>query len=141
MKIGEVRKKFGLDVKKIYMAICPECNKVTMLTYEKGIVIYPLECEAKVWPSQRKCSTKLKKWGVKNGISVRVPLKPLVIQDFRDFLAQFYTRPGTEITIIRHQEYLKKLDLIFIHDINQAEVIHNFKDHEGCVFVDSNDEI
>ncbi|KAF6746048.1 hypothetical protein DFP72DRAFT_823450, partial [Ephemerocybe angulata] len=63
------------------------------------------------------------------------------MQNFTDFCARLYSRPGVEAVIARHRDYLKTLDPNDIVDINQASAIRQFRDINGQTFVDSNEEI
>ncbi|EDR03825.1 uncharacterized protein LACBIDRAFT_331033 [Laccaria bicolor S238N-H82] len=84
------------------------------------------------------CGARLTKLGVKDGVSLRVPIRPYVMQDFTAFVGALYTRPSIEEAIQWTRDCMAVDEL---RGINQGNVIREFLDASEDVFVDANHEI
>ncbi|KAJ2912507.1 hypothetical protein MD484_g7906, partial [Candolleomyces efflorescens] len=137
------RKELNLDPVKHTFACCPSCDAVHEPTYENGVTVYPSKCPATLFPASKgQCGAKLTKLLRKGGVAFRVPIRPYVMQDFTDFRARLYSRPGIEEMIRRyHRRCLENVGSPMVSDINEAAAIRGFKDCEGNTFVDSKEEI
>ena len=94
--IRSVRAIFNLEAKTITYATCPQCCCTYEPTTKNGIPIYPSHCTFRAFPSSEPCGAKLTTTGVHNRTSIRVPIRPFVIQCPESFIASMLSRPGME---------------------------------------------
>ena len=137
--IRTARQKFDLDPVTTTYATCPTCSFLYAPIEKDGHQIYPARCDFKRYPSSRPCGARLTKFGVEGGISVRVPMRPFVLQSFTDFAGKLYCRPGIEEMIRRTKQHIKESD--DVRDINQGSAIRQFRGPDGKIFVDCEDEL
>lgn len=136
--IRTARKIFDLDPKTTTYATCPSCSNIYPPGEKDGRKTYPATCNFKRFPTSQPCGARLTKLGVKDGVSLRVPIRPYVMQDFTAFVGALYARPGIEEAIRWTRDCMAVDEL---RGINQGSVIREFLDASGDVFVDANHEI
>ena len=139
--IRTVRKWFKLNPSTTTYASCPTCYANYAPTRNPGsdVDVYPARCSTKRYPGSKPCKTRLTKWGIKGGESVRVPIKPYQMQNFRDFVGRMYCRRGIEEAIAHWKNFVD--DGGDVRDINQGDCIRNLRGHDGKRFLDDDNEI
>ena len=139
--IRTARKRFNLDPSTTIYACCPACSFPHPPTKRSGsdVDMYPARCSAKRYPGSKPCGARLTKFGVKNGESVRVPIRAYPMQSFRAFVGGMLSRPGMEEAITRAQKMMAEDGEIW--DIMEANAVRNLPGPDGRLFLDSTDEI
>ena len=100
--IRTVRRLFNLDPDVRELAACPTCSMTYEPKYSRefpSIPLYPRRCSYKPWPTSQPCNARLTKPGVKDGRSIRVPIRPFPVQDFDSFVGRMLSYPGVEESI------------------------------------------
>jgi hypothetical protein len=122
-------------------ACCPRCSFPHPPTDRgKGIMEYPALCQYRRFKSDEPCHAQLTKKGVRNDESIRVPLRPYVMQDFRSFLGGLYSREGIEESILLMQK-LQKSNPEVLLDIQDGAAARELKGVDGELFLESKDEL
>jgi hypothetical protein len=110
-------KAFPIQAQTITYAVCPLC----CCTYkpqmsEDGVLVYPGRCSNQYPGEQGVCGVKLTKPGVHRGESIRIPIRPFVVQDMNSFVARMLSRPELEEALIRGMHCVKKEEMCDIKD-------------------------
>ena len=106
--IRGVRNVFNLEAKTITYAACPKCSCTYEPEIQDGISVYPSLCAFRPFPNSDRCGTRITKTHVHNGKSIRIPLRPFVIQTPESFIAAMLCRPGMEDVLVRGMEGLQQ---------------------------------
>ena len=108
--VRTVRRLFDLDPPITLYAACPTCSMTYAPTFDANsgdIPIYPRRCSHRAWPTSAPCNARLTKGGVREGESVRVPIRPFPVQDFDVFVGRMLSQPGVEAAIRASLEVAK----------------------------------
>lgn len=102
----KLRNSFPTDLRTARKSLKIEPDTVTYATCTKCSSIYPpkggripewqSECTTRRFPDSPLCGQRLVKSAVMEGNSVRVPIRPFVVQDFDAFVGRLLCRPGYE---------------------------------------------
>lgn len=114
---------------------CTKCSTVYPPREERGFLQWPAECTACRFPDSAECSQPLVKSGVSQGESVRVPIRPLVIQDFNAFVGRLLCRPGYEK--LMDKGMVLHADVEELLDIKDGTTVRNLWGPDGKSFLDS----
>ena len=70
---------------------------------------------------------------MRNGESVRVPVRPLIVQHLDVFAARMLSRPGLEAIL---DEGTVRVSDFYLHDIKDGDAIRELKGPDGKPFMD-----
>lgn len=115
-------------------AVCTKCSSVYPPKESKGILEWQAECTARRFPDSPLCGQPLVKSGVKEGKSVRVPIRPLVIQDFDAFVGRLLCRPGYEK--LMDEATVLHRDMEELLDIKDGAAVQELRGPDGKPFLD-----
>ena len=127
--IRTVRHLFNLDPDVRELAACPTCSMTYEPRYSREfptIPLYPRRCSRKPWPTSEACNARLTKPGVKDGRSIRVPIRPFPVQDFDVFVGRMLSQPGVEESIRKTASMTRRG---LLRDISQAEGVRDVYAH------------
>lgn len=131
--IRTARGFLGIEGDTTTYATCPRCSSVYPPEQKGKVTNWPAACSWKRFESSPSCGERLVKSAVQDGESVRVPIRPLVVQDFDGFVARMLSRPGFEAILdegtLRAGNYYKL-------DIKDGDAIQELKGPDGKAFMD-----
>ena len=105
----------------------------------KHIAIYPRRCSQKVFETGQPCNATLTKSGSSNGKSIRVPIKPYVVQTLNGDLSRLLSRPGIASALRMGSHIDSSLSNIESSDIWHGSVLRGFlKGPDGRPFIADN---
>ena len=131
--IRSVRAHLGIEGDVTVYAACPKCS-CTYPPEKKGDVTdWPANCSWKRFEASHACGERLVKSGVRNGESVRVPVRPLIVQHLDAFAARMLSRPGLEAIL---DEGTARVSDFYLHDIKDGDAIRELKGPDGKPFMD-----
>jgi hypothetical protein len=114
-------------------AACPKCCSIYPPTCGK-IMEWPTECTWRRFPSLPPCGEPLVKSAVEDGKSVRVPIRPFVVQDFDSFVGRLLCRPGYEKILDEGTVHSDQIDEL--RDIKDGLAICDLKGPDNKTFLD-----
>lgn len=100
--IRTVRAMFGLDPVVTDYATCPKCSMTYAPTFSPTapkVPIYPNRCTHRRFSNRPPCHARVQKSAVMIQRSIRVPIRPLPVQDFDTFVGRMLSVPGVEEAI------------------------------------------
>lgn len=134
--IRTVRKVFDLEPKTTTFAACTKCCCLYKPEDRNGVPVYPSLCSYKATPSARPCGVRLTESGVWKGQSIRVPIRPYVMQDFHTFVASLLSRPEIEDAIEATNFFTANGEST---DISTSKSIRSLRDTDGRPFIAAGD--
>jgi hypothetical protein len=114
--IRTVRKQFDLEAKTTTYATCPKCFALYEPEMKGGVLVYPPRCNHKATERSQPCRARLTTQHVKEGESIRVPIKPFVMQDFDAFVGNMLSRPGIEDALESRKHWQEADELRDVQD-------------------------
>ena len=134
-----VRKTFKVEPELIIYATCPNCSFIhPPMADDHGIKVYPARCHFKPYKDSNACGANLLKSKVHNKESIRVPIRPYVMQSFGSFLGALYSREGVEEAIYRTTKSLATYK-DGLWDINDGCIIWDLPGHDKKPFLNPED--
>ena len=131
--IRGVRAVFNLEAKTITFATCPKC----CCTYEPevrgGISVYPSLCSFRPFLDSNPCGTRICKTRVRNGKSIRTPIRPFVMQIPESFIAAMLSRPGMEDALTRGMGPRQQEP--YLEDIGDGHRVQTLQGPDGKPFL------
>lgn len=135
------RQALNIEPTTTTYACCPKCSfPHPPKNRGKGVMEYPALCQNRRFKSEKPCHTLLTKKGVRNQESIRVPIRPYVMQDFHSFLGRLYSQDGIEESILLMQK-LRRSNPEVLLDIRDGAAARELKDMDGKPFLESKDEL
>jgi hypothetical protein len=134
--IRTVRKAFDMEAKTTTYAACPKCFALYEPEVQRNVPVYPPRCDYKPTPRSQPCRARLTTQHVKDGESIRVPVKPFVMQDFDAFVGNLLSRPGIE-DALESRKYWQEVDEL--HDVQDRTSIRTLKGPDGRPFMRETD--
>jgi hypothetical protein len=138
--------RFDFNEKTRTFAACPMCHCTYPPTFLPGSTVarYPTTCENHPYPDSDPCgSPLLKDSSSDDGIPSSKPLKPYVVADFHDYLANLLSRKDLESVMDRRCDDLmasirrNERPPNFVSDVFDAEFMRTFEGPEaGKLFID-----
>lgn len=132
--IRTARKLFDVEATTTTYAACPTCSATYRV--EEGKIL-PVNCDWKRYPNAKPCGTKISKLILRDSDGdrrmVRVPIRPLLIQDFDAFKASLLSRPGMEAILDRGTLFNDTDDM---WDIKDGTRVRELKGPDGATFWD-----
>jgi hypothetical protein len=103
---------------------------------------FPRRCSNQILGQQDKCQASLTKSGVKGGRSIRVPIKPFVVQSLDEFLSRLLSRADM-IGVLRKGTVTHKTNINGVKaSVVDGTVLPNIKGSDGLPFmVELDDEL
>lgn len=128
------RSYLKIEPDTITYAVCTKCSTVYPPSEERGILYWPAECTARRFSDSAECSQPLVKSGVSAGKSVRVPVRPLVVQDFDAFVGRLLCRPGYEK--LMDEGTVLRAEGEELLDIKDGTTVRDLRGPDGKPFLD-----
>ena len=130
--IRTVRKAFDMEAKTTTYATCPKCFALYEPDVQGELLVYPPRCDYKPTPRSQPCRARLTTQHVKDGESIRVPIKPFVIQDLDAFVGNLLSRPGIE-DALESRKHWQEVDEL--RDVQDGASIRTLKGPDGRPFM------
>ena len=128
------RSYLKIEPDTIMYAVCMKCSSVYPPKGGKGIPEWQSECTARCFPDSPLCGQPLVKSGVKEGKSVRVPIRPFDVQDFDAFVGRLLCRPGYEKLMDNATFLHREVDDLL--DIKDGAAVQELRGPDGKPFLD-----
>jgi len=138
--------RFDLNGKTTTFAVCPMCHCTYPPTFLPGSTVpqYPITCENYPYPDSDACGSPLLEDSISDdGVSSPKPLKPYIVADFHDYLANLLSQKDLESVMDRRCDDLvasirrNEQPPTFVSDVFDAEFMRTFEGPEvGKLFVD-----
>lgn len=90
------RQSLHIEPDTIRYASCPKCCCLYPPKMSGKITEWPTACTWRSFRDSPPCGQELVKSAVQDGESVRVPIRPFLVQDFDSFVGRLLCRPGYE---------------------------------------------
>jgi hypothetical protein len=130
--LRQVRRIFDMEAKTIVSATCPKCFATYPPEEKEGILVYPSRCSYHAPFQKQPCHTQLTTNHAQDGESVRVPIQPLVMQDFDAFVAAMLCREGMEQTL---EQGITCEPHNPLFDIKNGNLLRSIRDVDGQPFM------
>lgn len=138
--------RFDFEGKTITFAACPMCHYTYPPTFLSGSAIphYPTTCNNCPYPDSDPCGSPLLKDSISDdGIPSSKPLKPYIVPDFHDYLANLLSRKDLESVMDRRCDDImasirrNNQPPKYVSDVFDAEFVRTFEGPEaGKLFID-----
>lgn len=132
--LRSARRALRIEPDTIEYAACSKCNTIYPPKKSGNILEWPTDCTSRRFRDSPICGQLLVKSGVERGESIRVPIRPFVVQDFDSFTGRLLCRPGYERMLDRGTFLSKQLGELW--DIKDGAAIHSLKGPDGKTFLD-----
>jgi hypothetical protein len=144
--VETISRRFNLNGKTTTFAACPTCHYTYPPTFVSGSTVpqYPSSCNNCPYPDSDPCGSPLLKDSISDdGTPASKPMKPYVVADFHDYLANLLSRKDLESVMDRRCDDLmasiqrNNQPPNYVSDVFDAEFIRTFEGPEvGKLFVD-----
>lgn len=94
--IHSVREKFDLEPSTQTHATCVRCSCTYLPIIRKKATTYPERCSFTKYRGSKPCGQLLVKSMKSGNTRIMVPIRPFIVQDYNEFLASLFSRPGME---------------------------------------------
>ena len=138
--------RFDLNGKTTTFAACPACHYTYPPTFLSGSTVpqYPTTCNNCPYPDSEPCGSPLLKASISDdGIPSSKPLKPYIVADFHDYLANLLSREDLESVMDRRCDDLmasirrNSQPPSYVSDVFDAKFLRTFEGPEvGKLFID-----
>jgi hypothetical protein len=138
--------RFELNGRTTTFAACPMCHCTYGPTFLPGSTVpqYPTTCENHPYPDSDPCGSPLLEDSISDdGIPLSKPLKPYIVANFHDYLANLLSRKDLESVMDHRCDNLmasisrNEQPPSYVSDVFDAEFIRTFEGPEaGKLFVD-----
>lgn len=142
--VRTVNSLFEVEPTTITYATClrPECSAIYAPSYDhrRKQMVWPQECGSQKFKGGKICKTILTKSAVANGVSVQVPIRPFVAQDFVAWQGAQLCRPGIIDAVKSYQAFCKeRAKSGELYDIADGSVFREIRDAHGHAFLPAPD--
>jgi hypothetical protein len=130
--VRTIRKICQVSVQTTEFASCPSCSTCYAPTFKGNIPIYPRKCTSRRFQSSVECGTQVTKSGVLGNYSIRVPIKPFVVQDFNAYIARLLSQSDV-LGCMKKSAVSATPDVIY--DVKDGSAIRELPGPDGLPFL------
>lgn len=136
LHIRSAAEKFNLEGKSEIYAVCPACHANYKPVYIDQIPTYRARCNSRRYG--HRCREILTRTKLLRGTTIQVPIKPYIVFDFQDWMANLLSRTGYEQEMDAAWTRMRQAPGEGgMNDIFQGSRIRKFKGPDGNHFSES----
>lgn len=128
------RSYLKIEPNTVTYAACTKCCSVYPPKIDGRFTDWPTDCTARRFPDSSLCGQRLVKSAVKDGQSVKAPIRPFVVQDFDTFVGRLLCRPGYEK--LMDEATVLRGDVKDLRDIKDGVAVRGLRGPDNKPFLD-----